>query len=114
MGEVVSIITENDIDQPGVFGIRNGAFEITDVEGTACGDAAMTGMNDNLAVVVGVATKAYCGVIIDIEASFQGDLEDCLSPGTLIGCTTIGVSEPGGDGVSILSLIHISEPTRPY
>ena len=108
--EVISIITENDIDQPGVFGIRNGAFEITDVEGRACGDAAMTGMNDNFAVVVGgVATKAYCGVIIDIEASFQGDLEDCLSPGTPIGCTTIGVSEPGGDGVSISVMIGGNE-----
>jgi hypothetical protein len=111
--EVVSIITINDIDSDGVFNVNNGAFEITDVEGSDCGDASMTGFNDNLAIIAGgVALRNYCNVTVSIEASISGaDFEDCLNPNGLDprGCTTFGVTEPGGDGVVVTILIGGNE-----
>ena len=38
----------------------------------------------------------------------------CLLPGLLLGACSNKVYEKTGDSVIVLSLIHISEPTRPY
>ena len=104
--EVVTLGGMNDIDNDGFFGIRNGAFEITDVEGTPCNGTSINGFNDNQAFVVGgVAQRNYCNVSITIETSISpGDFEECAAPTTItpIGCTEFSpTSEPGGDGILI-------------
>ena len=104
--EVVTLASINDIDNDGFFGIRNDAFEITDVEGTLCPGTTINGSNDNRAFVVGgVAQRNYCNVSITIEASLsKGDFEECALPTTItpIGCTDLSpTSEPGGDGILI-------------
>ena len=103
--EVVTIARVNDIDGDGVFGVNNGAFEITNVEGSPCDNSTSFGNNDNLAVVIsGVAVQNYTNVTVTIEASIStADFEDCLNPGTIdpVGCTNVSVLEPGGDGVAI-------------
>ena len=108
--EVLTIARDFDIDEDGFFGIRNGAFEITDVEGSPCPGTSINGFNDNLAFVVGgVAQRNYCNVSITIETSLsQGDFEECATPNpfTPFGCTELSpTSEPGGDGILIEVLI---------
>jgi len=104
--EVVTLGNVNDIDNDGFFGIRGGAFEITDVEGTPCANASVNGFNNNQAFVVGgVAQSNYCNVSITIETSISpGDFEECTDPSSVspIGCTEFSAtSEPGGDGIEI-------------
>jgi len=100
-------IYENDIDNPGTFGVRNGAFEINDMEGTQCTPpfSITNGFNDNQGILLsGVATMGYCNVSIQVLASTSSaEFESCLNPNQLnpFGCTDFLGSGPGGDAMLI-------------
>lgn len=94
---------ENDIDNPGFFGLRNGSFEINDMEGQECG-SSNTGNNGNRGILFsGIVRGGYCDVSISFETHISdAPFEQCLSPGTNspIGCTDFIGLTPGGDGMT--------------
>ncbi len=105
-GSILSIIN-NNLDDMGFMGIRDGAFEIRDMEGNQCVApfSPTNGFNDNLALLMsGVATQAYCNVSIILDMSLSNaPFESCASPGSMspVGCSDFQTTGPGGDGINV-------------
>ncbi len=85
-----------DCDAVGFFGVQNGRFEITDIEGFPC--CTTGGGGDNEWVTNDIDISNYCSVSISLDWGFIGVFE-CIAGGPYFGCSNNAAIDNGHDQI---------------